>query len=101
MKIQVFPLEWEGGKRIGIRPMSYDKAFPGMMKQIGGSRWTPDVRCWHIPYDPKAYGHLKRLFGEGQVIAVPERPPDKKKEIRGYGGGEREKRIVLPFFLKK
>ncbi len=82
MKIQVFPLEWKGEKRIGIRPMGFDRAFPDMMKQIKGSRWTPDVRCWHIPYDPAAYDHLKRLFGEGQVIPVPEGPVGEKAQIR-------------------
>lgn len=89
MKIQVFPLEWEGGKRIGIRPMGFDKAFPGMMKQVRGSRWTPDVRCWHIPYDPEAYGHLKRLFGEGQVRALTERSMEEKRKIKEAGEKQR------------
>lgn len=79
MKIQVFPLEWEGRKRIGIKPLGFDRAFPGMMKLVKGSRWTPENRCWHIPYTPEAYEHLKRLFGEGQVLPVAERPVKEQK----------------------
>lgn len=81
MKIQVFPLEVEGAKRIGIKPLGFDQAFPGMMKQIKGSRWTPAVRCWHIPYDKVAYDHLKRLFGEGQVVPIQEHLKGKSQVI--------------------
>jgi len=92
MKIQVFPLAFEGSKRIGIRPMGFDQAFPGLMKQIPGSRWTPGKKCWHIPYTTEAYRELKRLFGEGQVIALQERPVKKserrKKEAKAKGLSE-------------
>jgi hypothetical protein len=82
MKIQVFPLQYQNDKRIGIRPLGFDKAFPVLMKKVPGIRWTPDVKCWHIPYHKKAYAELKRLFGEGQVIVLQERPrpvPSKRK----------------------
>ena len=88
MKIQVFPLAFEGRKRIGIKPLGYDRAFPGMMKQIKGSRWTPEERCWHIPYTPEAYDQLKRLFGEGQVLPVAERPVEVKEQERDQAGQE-------------
>jgi site-specific recombinase XerD len=68
MKIQVFPLRHQNQPKIGIKPVGYDKAFPAMMKQVPGSRWTPEERCWHIPYDKSAYAVLKRIFGEGQVV---------------------------------
>ncbi len=67
MKIQVFPLQYQRERRIGIRPLGFDKAFPGLMKQIPDSRWTPEERCWHIPYQSTAYAALKRLFGAGQT----------------------------------
>ncbi|MCB0634546.1 MAG: site-specific integrase [Lewinella sp.] len=82
MKIQVFPLAFENRKRIGIKPLGYDRAFPGMMKQIKDSRWTPEERCWHIPYTVEAYDQLKRLFGEGQVLPVTERPVEEQKTAR-------------------
>lgn len=90
MKIQVFPLDFENQKRIGIRPLGYDKNFPAMMKQVPGSRWTPDERCWHIPYKPEAYAVLKRLFGTGQIIrtatqsALIEKPKGPFKPISPY-----------------
>ena len=67
MKIKIFPIHYHEAKRIGIKPLGFDKTFPSMMKQIPGSCWTPDVRCWHIPYDKQAYTHLKRIFGEEQI----------------------------------
>ena len=82
MKIQVFPLQYQREQRIGIRPLGFDKAFPGLMKQIPGSRWTPEERCWHIPYQSEAYAALKRLFGAGQIIVLKERPsyPSRKDQ---------------------
>ena len=77
MKVQVFPLKFEGQKRIGIRPLGFDRAFPDLMKQIPGSRWTPAEKCWHIPYQKESYTELKRLFGEGQIIVLKERPMKK------------------------
>lgn len=54
--------------------MGYDKAFPAMMKQIPGSRWTPEEKCWHIPYEKTAYATLKRIFGEGQILTRTDTP---------------------------
>jgi len=80
MKIQVFPLVYEGQKRIGIQPLGFDRDFPGLMKKVPGNRWTPNERCWHIPYHHKAYAELKRLFGEGQVLVLQQRPQPKPKQ---------------------
>ena len=75
MKIQIFPLDFEGVKRIGIRPLGFERSFPSLMKKIPGSRWTPKEKCWHIPYSKQSYDELKRrLFGEGQIIALKTRP---------------------------
>ena len=73
MKLQVFPLIYEGQKRIGIQPLGFDRDFPTLMKKITGNRWTPNEKCWHIPYHKKAYAELKRLFGEGQIIVLQQR----------------------------
>ena len=82
MKIQVFPLQYQGEKRIGIRPIGFDCAFPALMKKIAGSRWAPDEKCWHLPYQKDAYLELKRLFGEGQVIVLQQRPQPGSKKIK-------------------
>lgn len=68
MKIQIFPLTYSGQRRIGVKVLGFDRAFPGLMKQIPGSRWTKEERCWHIPYQSQNYAALRRIFGEGQVI---------------------------------
>jgi site-specific recombinase XerD len=93
MRIEVFPIQVQYVRRIGIRPLGFDPAFPGLMKQIPGSRWTPDERCWHIPYSGKAYAELKRLFGAGQVVVLEERPRARpaQKEQRS---SERASRLV-------
>ena len=71
MILHVFPLEEEGHRRIGIRPQVFFPALPERMKQIPGGRWSPELRCWHIPYEASAYAALKRLFGEAVVVATP------------------------------
>lgn len=70
MNIQLFPIIFENHRRIGIRPTSFDRSFPNLMKRIPGSRWTPDHRCWHIPYEKEAYAKLKQIFGEGQIVVI-------------------------------
>jgi len=74
MKIQVFPLQFQKEKRIGIRPLGFDNNFPTLMKRIKSSRWTPDEKCWHIPYHKESYAELIRLFGVGQVTVLKKRP---------------------------
>ena len=81
MRIQVFSLQFQDQPRIGIKPLGFDKAFPAMMKQIPGSRWTAEECCWHIPYNVSAYSRLKQVFGVEQiaVIEARSRPQDSQK----------------------
>ena len=74
MEIQIFPLDFKGEQRIGIKPMSYNGDFPQMIKKIKGSFWTPDVKSWHIPYDKMAFAQLKRLFGSDHITVLIVRP---------------------------
>ncbi|MEM9721880.1 MAG: site-specific integrase [Bacteroidota bacterium] len=76
MKLSIFPLEFESQRRIGIKPHGFDKAFPLTMKKIPGSRWTPDHRCWHIPYTKEAYKVLKQQFGPSQISVLEAKPQD-------------------------
>ncbi|MEL7120450.1 MAG: tyrosine-type recombinase/integrase [Bacteroidota bacterium] len=80
MKINVFPLVYEGEKRIGVKPQGFDKAFPGMMKSIKGSRWTPDVRHWHIPYTPNCYSQLQKVFGVEHIKVLEGKMPEHSEE---------------------
>lgn len=79
MKIQVFPLQHFKDQRIGVQPMRFDKAFPELMKGIAGSRWTPDVRCWHIPYNKRSYAVLKNIFGEDAIVILKQKPQNKER----------------------
>lgn len=74
MNLSIFPLEINSQRRIGIKPMGFDKSFPVQMKQIPGSRWTPDVGCWHIPYSKEAYKGLQQQFGKGQITILADIP---------------------------
>lgn len=94
MKIRVFPIDYKNSKRIGIKPLGFDKAFPSLMRQIPGSKWTPEQGCWHIPYKSESYRTLKRLFGEGQVVVLGNSPENlqsikkEQSEILGEYKGE-------------
>jgi site-specific recombinase XerD len=83
MRIQVFPLKWQGQDRIGIRPLGYDTTFPSMMKTVEGSRWTPDVKGWHIPYSPQSYKQLQEVFGLGQIEIRKSPPSSSQKRAVG------------------
>ena len=74
MKIQVFPLIYEGKKRIGIRPLGFDKAFPALMKKIPGSRWTPEEKCWHIPDIEVNHIYLREQFR----VEIPKKALNKR-----------------------
>ena len=77
MKVKVFPLKFQGTQRIGIKPLEFNRAFPELMRQIKGSRWTPEEKCWHIPYDNETYRQLKTLFGKENIF-IPETETKKK-----------------------
>jgi len=38
------------------------------MKQINGSRWAPELNCWHIPYTTEAWDSLKSVFKEFEIV---------------------------------
>ena len=80
MKIQVFPLEIDSLKRIGVKPQGYHTEFPKWMRAIQGSRWTPNEKCWHIPYHSNAYKQLKQVFGNQQIEVLKHRPFKKKSQ---------------------
>jgi len=73
MKIQIFPLQIREEQRIGVKNLKFHPSFPDQMKKIAGSRWTPDVKCWHIPYSTKAFADLKALFGEARVEVLSQK----------------------------
>ena len=55
MNLIVFPLIFDGHKRLGVKNLNFHKDFPKLMKQVPGSRWTPLEKCWHFPYEKKHY----------------------------------------------
>ncbi len=68
MEIQAALIEVENAKRIAVRNQAYDPDIPGKMKQIVGARWSPEHKCWHLPYASESWEQFKRLFSEAQII---------------------------------
>ncbi|MEO1218244.1 MAG: site-specific integrase, partial [Bacteroidota bacterium] len=62
MNLIVFPLIFDGHKRLGVKNLSFHKDFPKLMKQVPGSRWTPFEKCWHFPYEKKHYEAFLLVF---------------------------------------
>ena len=71
MKLVVFPLIFENKKRLGVKNLEFDQQFPGLMKQVPGSRWTPREKCWHFPHNRKCYDAFTQIF-EGVKIVEKE-----------------------------
>ena len=68
MRLVIAPLQYDNLSRISVRQLEYDGTMASRMKQIQGSRWAPELRCWHIPYTPEAWAALKSLFADYQIV---------------------------------
>jgi len=68
MRLVISPLCYDNLSRISVRHQEFDGTLPGRMKQIKGSRWAPELRCWHIPYTSEAWGLLKTLFADYEIV---------------------------------
>lgn len=67
MRLLIAPLQYDNLSRISIRTQAFDGTLPNKMKQIKGSRWAPDLNCWHIPYTAEAWGSLRAVFADYQI----------------------------------
>jgi integrase/recombinase XerD len=56
-------IEISGEKRIKIE-FPFDKGIVSLIKQIGGARWSPAMKAWHLPYSGAAFEQLKKIFPE-------------------------------------
>ena len=68
MRLLIAPLQYDNLDRISVRQFEFDGSMPGRMKQIQGSRWAPELNCWHIPYTTEAWGSLKSIFSEYELV---------------------------------
>ncbi len=80
MKIQVFPIYYANEKRIGVKPLGFDRIFPVSMKKIKGSLWSSKEHCWHIPYSTSAFEQLKYLFGSQHILSLNKKPIINKRQ---------------------
>lgn len=67
MELHIKPLSIEGSERVAVVNTQFNTAFPAKMKEIKGSRWTPEHNCWHIPYTREAWTKFQEVF-EGHTI---------------------------------
>jgi site-specific recombinase XerD len=70
MRLLIAPLQYNNLRRISIRAQAFDGALPNKMKQIKGSRWAPELNCWHIPYTTEAWGSLRTIFADYQIVKL-------------------------------
>ncbi len=68
MRLLIAPLQYDNLSRISVRQNEFDSTMPSRMKQIKGSRWAPELNCWHIPYTTEAWGSLKSIFKECEIV---------------------------------
>ena len=68
MRLFISPLQYDNLNRISVRQQVFDGTLPNRMSQIQGSRWAPELRCWHIPYTTEAWGSLKVLFADYEIV---------------------------------
>ena len=69
----ISPFQYENVSRISVVTHIYDGTIPAKMKQINGFRWSPEHKCWHIPYSVESWTALKTLFVDYEI--VHENPP--------------------------
>jgi len=68
MHLLISPLQYDNLSRISVRQLEYDGTMASRMKQINGSRWAPELNCWHIPYTTEAWDSLKSVFKEFEIV---------------------------------
>ncbi len=72
MNILVSLVDWKNTPRIGIKNLQFDLTFPVKMKQIGNALWSPEFRCWHVPYDLDTWRQFRQLFELDTLIREPD-----------------------------
>jgi len=68
MRLLIAPLQYDNLSRISVRQTEFDGMMSSRMKQIKGSRWAPELNCWHIPYTTEAWSSLKSIFKECEIM---------------------------------
>jgi integrase/recombinase XerD len=67
MELHIYPISIENAERIAVVNTHFNTEFPVKMKQINGSLWTPEHKCWHIPRTKETWELFQQLF-EGHTI---------------------------------
>ena len=68
MRLLISPLQYDNLNRISVRQQEFDGTLPSRMRQIPGSRWAPELGCWHIPYSADAWESFKALFADYEIV---------------------------------
>ena len=91
MRLIISPLQYDNLSRISVRLQSFDGTLPVKMKQIKGSRWAPELQCWHIPYTTEAWGSLKTIFKECEIVneTLPTETPQALKPGNSTTAGQK------------
>lgn len=99
MKLTIYSVEVEGEQRIGIRTEGFHNTFPVIMKQIKGSRWSPDLKHWHIPYDKSIWQDFIEAFQGFEIRKEAQHAVEKLPDKQFFKAADKPnpfaKKIVL------
>jgi len=68
MELIVGPVQINDAICVAVKNTRFDPAFPGKMKQVKGSYFSPEARAWLMPYTKEAWSLFKNVFEGIPVI---------------------------------
>lgn len=101
MRLLISPLQYDNLSRISIRQQAFDGSLPNRMKQIKGSRWAPELGCWHIPYTAEAWSNLKMLFSDYEIVKMEDESARQKPSQISTSGVSDHNRPEYPILVSK
>jgi integrase/recombinase XerD len=65
---------------IGVNSTTFDRSFPDRMRQLGRAYWSPEKKCWLLPYSLESWNRFKFQFKDANFFFEPEFTPPPEDE---------------------